>query len=160
MDNKNKSHVLGLGKVNDDDDNDDDDDDNNNNKYQCLEQKIKWIIHTMEAVHRRIQLRLPIHTRITYLMQSTRDVSGLVDISVYPRNSLLDCRERYGQHVTVRNMLLRGTNWTTSYYKSITDLCKLHYHHGNMCLWMWPHYTAVIWRLCLFSKWLCNCSCL
>jgi hypothetical protein len=40
MDNKNKSHVLGLGKVNDDDDNDDDDD-NNNNKYQCLEQKIK-----------------------------------------------------------------------------------------------------------------------
>jgi len=34
-------------------------------------------------------------------MQSTRDVSGLFDISVHPGNSLLDCRERHGQHVTV-----------------------------------------------------------
>jgi hypothetical protein len=52
-------------------------------------------------VHRHIQLQLTVHTRITYLMQSTRDVSGLVDISVYPGKSLLDCRERHGQHVTV-----------------------------------------------------------
>jgi hypothetical protein len=57
----------------------------------------------MEAVHRHLPVQQTVQTRIlcTYLVQSTRNVSGSVDISVYPGNSLLACRNRLGQHVAV-----------------------------------------------------------
>jgi len=98
----------------------------------------------MEAVHRHIQLQLTIHTRITYLMQSTRDVSRLVDISVYQGNSLLDCRERHGQHVTVANCCYMTPTEVRSIIKVLQICVRLHYRHGNRCLWIWPHYMAVI----------------
>jgi hypothetical protein len=111
-------------------------------------------------VHRHIQLQLTIHTRITYLMQSTRDVSGLVDISVYQQgNSLLHCRERHGQHVTVANCCYMAPTEVRNSIKVLQICVGLHYHHGNWCLWIWPHYMALIWCLCLFSKWLYSDSC-